>query len=100
MARKKFDVAGVMFISSLVLLSFFFVFCSTAQADGYAQGVICDIQNSPDSDSDGLCDYNEVYIYGTNPYIKSTDGDRYDDRQEIFGSSTKNGDMPHYVVVP
>lgn len=61
--------------------------------------------NTIDSDEDGLTDYEEIHIYHTNPYKESTDGDRYDDGQEILGHSTSGlgdmgGDMPHYVHPP
>lgn len=41
-----------------------------------------------DSDEDGLSDYDEIYIYGTNPYIIDTDGDGLSDYNEvmIFGT--------------
>lgn len=41
-----------------------------------------------DSDGDGLSDYDEIYIYGTNPYIIDTDGDGLSDYDEvmIFGT--------------
>lgn len=94
---KKGVCGKVLLISMSIILFTTFLFSNVL---AYDSGVICSVPNSPDSDGDGLCDYNEIYIYGTNPYIVSTDGDRYDDRQEIFGSSTTNGDMPHYVVVP
>lgn len=32
---------------------------------------------------DGLTDYDEVNIYGTNPTKKDTDGDKADDNWEI-----------------
>lgn len=32
-----------------------------------------------DSDNDGLSDYEEIYIYHTNPYNPDTDGDGYSD---------------------
>ncbi len=37
----------------------------------------------PDSDFDGLTDYEEVKIYGTNPLLKDTDGDTYEDGNEV-----------------
>jgi len=46
-----------------------------------------------DTDSDGLSDYDEVYLYGTNPYLGDTDGDGMDDAQELTaGTSPTNAD--------
>lgn len=39
---------------------------------------------NPDSDGDGLNDYNEVIIFGTDPLSADTDGDTYFDGQEIL----------------
>lgn len=47
-----------------------------------------------DSDIDGLTDYDEIYLYGTNPYIIDTDGDGLSDYEEItiFGTDPLNPD--------
>ncbi len=45
--------------------------------------------NSPDSDSDGLFDREEVKVYGTDPLNPDTDGDGYKDGDEV-----KNGYNP------
>ena len=45
---------------------------------------ILELQNR-DTDGDGLSDYEEIYIYGTSPYLADTDGDGYTDKQEIDG---------------
>ncbi len=37
-----------------------------------------------DRDNDFLTDYEEMYLYGTNPYLRDTDGDGFDDRTEIM----------------
>jgi len=37
-----------------------------------------------DSDRDGLSDYAEVYIYGTDRYKYDSDGDWFSDRQEVY----------------
>ncbi|MHA1999749.1 MAG: NosD domain-containing protein, partial [Promethearchaeota archaeon] len=37
----------------------------------------------PDLDGDGLSEYAEVYEYGTNPFLKDTDGDSVSDGIEI-----------------
>ncbi len=37
-----------------------------------------------DSDGDGLTDYEELYIYGTDPYNPDTDGDGLTDGEEVL----------------
>lgn len=37
-----------------------------------------------DSDKDGISDYDEIYVYGTNPLKADTDGDGLSDYEEIF----------------
>lgn len=40
-----------------------------------------------DTDQDGLSDYDELYIYGSSPYLKDTDSDGVNDEEEvIFGT--------------
>lgn len=43
-----------------------------------------------DTDHDGLLDYDEIYLYGTSPYIADSDSDGIPDGQEI-----KNGTDPN-----
>ncbi len=43
-----------------------------------------------DTDHDGLSDYDEIYVYGTSPYIADTDSDGIPDGQEV-----KNGTDPN-----
>ncbi len=38
---------------------------------------------NPDTDGDGLTDYEEIYVYGTDPLNPDTDGDGFSDGQEI-----------------
>jgi len=46
-----------------------------------------------DSDSDGLSDYDEVYLDGTNPHLRDTDGDGMADGAELVaGTSPTNAD--------
>ncbi len=46
-----------------------------------------------DSDNDGLTDYDEVYVYGTDPYNPDSDGDGYSDGIEVYyGSDPLNAD--------
>ena len=40
-------------------------------------------QQTKDTDSDGLTDYDELYVYGTSPYLMDTDGDGYTDATEV-----------------
>ncbi len=52
-----------------------------------------------DSDHDGISDYDEKYIYGTDPYSADTDGDGYSDRAEIAtGFDPKNPDL-HATII-
>jgi hypothetical protein len=47
-----------------------------------------------DSDHDGISDYDEKYIYGTDPHNPDTDGDGYSDGSEILGGfDPKNPDL-------
>ena len=47
-------------------------------------GDLLEMQNM-DTDKDGLSDYDEMYLYGTSPYLADTDSDGYLDKQEIDG---------------
>lgn len=40
-------------------------------------------QNKADSDGDGLADGDEVNVYASDPLLPDTDGDKYDDGQEV-----------------
>ncbi len=40
-------------------------------------------QQNKDTDSDGLTDYDELYVHGSSPYLMDTDGDGYTDPTEI-----------------
>lgn len=50
--------------------------------------------NDKDSDGDGLSDYEEVYIYNTNPLNSDTDEDKLSDYEEIniYGTDPLNPD--------
>ncbi|MBN1269981.1 MAG: hypothetical protein JXB04_10350, partial [Kiritimatiellae bacterium] len=51
-----------------------------------------------DSDSDGLADGEEVYIYHTNPEMPDTDGDGYRDGDEVR-AGTDPGDEASFLAV-
>lgn len=44
-----------------------------------------------DSDHDGLSDWEETHIYGTDPHDPDTDGDGFDDGEEVFLGRNPNG---------
>ncbi|MCX6807096.1 MAG: hypothetical protein NT135_03195, partial [Candidatus Berkelbacteria bacterium] len=44
----------------------------------------------PDSDDDGLTDYDELFTYYTNPYDNDTDNDGYNDKYEVDNSMNPN----------
>lgn len=41
-----------------------------------------------DTDKDGISDWDELFIYGTSPYLEDTDGDGLIDYEEIFTYKT------------
>ena len=43
-----------------------------------------------DTDGDGLSDYDETYVYKTNPYLKDSDSDGIDDKTEVMGGTDPN----------
>ena len=47
-------------------------------------GVIENLNSIKDTDSDGISDYDERYIYGTSPYLADTDSDGISDYDEIL----------------
>lgn len=47
-------------------------------------------QKARDTDSDGLSDYDELYVYGTSPYLRDTDGDGFFDLSEIESGNDPN----------
>ena len=52
------------------------------------QGQVTSAQTNGDTDGDGLTDYDEINIYGTNPNKPDTDDDGLGDGQEVFGGSS------------
>ena len=52
-------------------------------------GFVTDITN-PDTDYDGISDYDEYFVYQTSPITNDTDGDNYTDKYDYeFNLSTK-----------
>lgn len=47
---------------------------------------------NPDSDADGISDFDEVFIFGTNPVKEDSDGDTYSDGMEILSGYNPLGD--------
>lgn len=108
----KITVTGIAFLLAMLMLTPFVSATINAPAAGgpalspsqISQEQITALQNT-DSDEDGVSTYDEIYVYGTNPNAESTDGDAYDDGQELFGHSPANygelgGQMPAYVKWP
>lgn len=47
-------------------------------------------QKTRDTDSDGLTDYDELYVFRTSPYITDTDSDGFDDKTEVYAGNNPN----------
>ena len=57
--------------------------------------------NSPDSDGDGLSDWEETNIYHTDPYSRDTDGDGYPDGLEVKkGTNPNNPSSKPSGIIP
>ncbi|MFH0873524.1 MAG: hypothetical protein V1846_01640 [Candidatus Komeilibacteria bacterium] len=54
--------------------------------------VATDLKNK-DTDADGLTDYDEIYLYGTSPYLKDTDSDGVADGTEVQRGTDPNCDQ-------
>jgi len=52
-----------------------------------------------DSDSDGISDYDEIHIYGTDPFSADTDGDGFTDGAEILSGFDPLDPRAESVVV-
>ncbi|MFH1611606.1 MAG: hypothetical protein ABIA83_03350 [Patescibacteria group bacterium] len=55
------------------------MYISQAQQDALEK----EQQKAKDTDGDGLTDYDELYVYGSSPYLMDTDGDGYTDPTEV-----------------
>jgi outer membrane protein OmpA-like peptidoglycan-associated protein len=60
----------------------------------YLKSLDPELLKTMDSDSDGLSDYDEIYVYGTNPLDPDTDGDGLTDYDEVMvhGTDPLNAD--------
>lgn len=47
-------------------------------------------QKTMDTDSDGLSDYDELYVFRTSPYVADTDSDGLSDSSEVYGGQNPN----------
>jgi hypothetical protein len=50
--------------------------------------ILMQSQQEKDTDSDGLTDYDELYKYGSSPYLMDTDGDGYTDQTEVLNNTS------------
>jgi len=77
-----------------IILSAFIVLVLTHSGQVFAQVKIPsgtpDQLKNQDSDKDGLSDYDELYIYHTDPYNPDTDGDGYTDGYEVANGYDPN----------
>lgn len=56
---------------------------SPAEADVLSSYIL----QTTDTDGDGLSDYDELYIYGTSPFLADTDSDGISDYDEVIGGT-------------
>lgn len=56
------------------------------------QPVIEYLNRLKDSDGDGISDYEEVYVYGTSPYLVDTDSDGISDYDEILNMASQGAE--------
>ncbi len=54
----------------------------------YLKSLPHDVLRQMDSDGDGISDYDEIFVYGTDPLNPDTDGDGLSDYDEIFKYGT------------
>lgn len=65
---------------------------SPATSTASSTKVAADLKQK-DTDADTLNDYDEIYTYGTSPYLRDTDGDGLDDGTEVNRGSDPNCDQ-------
>ncbi len=61
------------------------------------------VESAKDSDGDGISNYDEINIYGTNPYSADTNGNGYGDGAEIlagFDPNSKSNNSPIVYASP
>lgn len=51
------------------------------------EALVAQQQQEKDTDEDGLTDYDELYVHGSSPYLRDTDGDGYDDQTEVLAGT-------------
>jgi len=88
------DLKQIKFWRCLGAASVFIIFALIYPAKILAQvamptGTPDQLKNQ-DSDKDGLSDYDELYIYHTDPYNPDTDGDGYTDGYEVANGYDPN----------
>ncbi|MFQ5998349.1 MAG: thrombospondin type 3 repeat-containing protein [Candidatus Bathyarchaeia archaeon] len=81
-------MSKTLFVNRAIIIVIVIVLLGAAFAISYPRittmHVSSNAQDSPDSDSDGLTDFQEARVYKTDPLNPNTDHDRYSDGQEIF----------------
>ncbi|MCC5915284.1 MAG: OmpA family protein [Balneolaceae bacterium] len=76
----------------LLVAALIFQSCGTSEPEGepdpltleYLMSLSDEELMERDSDGDGLSDYDEIYVYGTDPLNPDTDGDGLSDYDEIY----------------
>ena len=89
-------------ILGLLAAGLIFQSCGTSEPEGdpdpltieYLMSLSDEELMERDSDGDGLSDYDEIYVYGTNPLNPDTDGDGLTDYEEVmeYGTDPLNPD--------
>lgn len=100
-AKKTFILVGIIGLAAL-FLGFFQIYNhirspfqtklalnSTTLLTNEQLGEIQNLK-AKDTDGDGLSDYDELYYYGTSPYLKDSDSDGFSDKEEIQNSKDPN----------
>lgn len=58
-------------------------FIFTANQENTNQSKVTSLNENTDTDNDGLTDYEELFVYGTSPYLEDTDSDGFLDKDEV-----------------
>ncbi|MFA4818310.1 MAG: thrombospondin type 3 repeat-containing protein [Patescibacteria group bacterium] len=85
-------VLGVWQIRNSISAPFAFVASSDANQTNQPPKVSDDIEalKTKDNDTDGLSDYDEIYLYQTSPYLKDSDSDGISDKTEVERGTDPN----------